>query len=356
MNKKTELELTICIPTYSRSNLLIDLVRNITNQKIDCSYEILIINDSDFDEQVSSCKELDQKYSQVRYIQNKNNLGLFKSLEENFGEIRGKYVIFLGDDDKPHEGLIDLEVKILNKHKNVCMVAPCFNLIYIKDNLTSVKNVKWHSEKGYRIFDGAEIAIDYLSDQSKVDNVYSIVWPSVMFRRSTLEKVDHFRNSTRIAFDTMLIGKVLAHGDFAQISAVLFDFINYGGALRELNSSNGTAFHERIEMLEKLEDYIKNCTDCSPIMKNYDFKLFKKSLAKHAFSLNGPAVWIASRHTGSYLQRLMSVIVIFTLSVKMYPQILLRGLTYIVLLSCLFLPSYIFFHAAKIYNLYKHDK
>lgn len=244
MHKDPNIKVTICIPTYNRSDLLKELVEDLTHQNILCTYEILIINDSDFLEQINTCKKLANKYPQVRYIQNTSNLGLFQSLEHNFGQIRGDYVIFPGDDDKLLPGLIDRESEILDKHTDVVMVAPCFNLKYIKENLTSVKKVQWKSKNGYRVFSGPEIAIDYLSDQKEVNKKYSIVWPSIMFRQDILDKTGHFKYSTKIAGDTMVIGKVLAHGNYAQISDVLFDFINYGGALRELNSSNGTAFHE----------------------------------------------------------------------------------------------------------------
>jgi len=171
-----------------------------------------------------------------------------------------------------------------------------------------------------------------------------------MFRKVALEQVDHFKNITKISGDTMVIVKILSMGDFAQIQDVLFDFRNFGGALRELNSSNGTAFKERLEMITKLEDFAHTSEKCCKALKEYDFIDFRKSFVRQSFSLNGSAVWLASHFKGSYFEKVKLIIIMFLEGIRIEPSILLSVVTYIVLFSCLVFPPKLFFLLAKIYS------
>ena len=104
--------LSICIPSYNRPMELKRLI-----ESIDCSFsdlEVCICEDKAPKrlEVRKMVKSLKTKYV-INYYENNNNLGYDANLRELISKAKGKWVIFMGDDDVFIPGELDKYIKFL---------------------------------------------------------------------------------------------------------------------------------------------------------------------------------------------------------------------------------------------------
>lgn len=118
--------LSICIPTYNRSNEAIKQVKyvvdEINNNSLSDSVEIIISDNNSIDEHrgyfKSQCEEVIASAVGIRinYFYQNQNLGLAGNLRFLSEESSGKFVWFISDDDRLCVGAIDHVISSLNEN------------------------------------------------------------------------------------------------------------------------------------------------------------------------------------------------------------------------------------------------
>ncbi len=109
--------LTICIPTYNRPKGLKRALRNILKNQASLPYiyEILVIDDNPNNSSRYILSEFSN--NKIRYILNKNNIGLDKNFVKCMKEVKSEYLIFLTDDDIFVDNSMNKLIQILLKTK-----------------------------------------------------------------------------------------------------------------------------------------------------------------------------------------------------------------------------------------------
>lgn len=111
--------LSICIPSYNRPEQLANLLRS-----IDCSpnaLEILICEDrsprrAEIRESVSALRDT-LPYA-LRYEENRHNLGFDGNIRSIVSSARGKFILFMGDDDLFLPGALDRFIAFLHANED----------------------------------------------------------------------------------------------------------------------------------------------------------------------------------------------------------------------------------------------
>lgn len=103
-------KVSIIVPTYKRSNTIINIVNNVLRQDYP-NFEIIIIDDNGIGKPeqkktLSSLKPLLEKNDNIRYIPHKQNLGACSARNTGINESKGDYIAFLDDDDNWHPSFI----------------------------------------------------------------------------------------------------------------------------------------------------------------------------------------------------------------------------------------------------------
>jgi len=131
MNKNTPL-VTVGIPIY---NNVIGLERTV-NRMLAQSYKniIIIISDncSSNDEVFNSGSKLAEKYSNVKYVRQKSNIGIWKNFTYLYKEASGKYFMWAADDDDWDDDYIQFLVEKLEFDEDV--VLGMTDSIYMLDD------------------------------------------------------------------------------------------------------------------------------------------------------------------------------------------------------------------------------
>ncbi len=118
------MKVSFIVTVYNKGKMQIqNCINSIINQKkTNLEYEIILINDgSSLEESNNSCKELSNKYTQIKYINFKKNCGTALSRQKGIESSTGDYLCFVDSDDilTPNY-LSTLEVEF---YKNVDMIV-----------------------------------------------------------------------------------------------------------------------------------------------------------------------------------------------------------------------------------------
>lgn len=123
--------LSICIPAYNRPLQLEQLLRT-----VDCNpdqIEIVICEDcspakQEIRERVDKFQA--QSSYQVRYFENEVNLGYDGNLRKIVTHARGKFVLFMGDDDIFVPNALDQFLSFLNEHADIMYVLRSYVVVH----------------------------------------------------------------------------------------------------------------------------------------------------------------------------------------------------------------------------------
>lgn len=90
------IKISICIPTYNRSDLLRQTLRSVQRQTV-LPFEVLVVDNCSTDDTPQVVKEFDLPC--LRYVRNKKNLGMVGNWNECVKQAKGNYLTFLHSDD-----------------------------------------------------------------------------------------------------------------------------------------------------------------------------------------------------------------------------------------------------------------
>jgi glycosyltransferase involved in cell wall biosynthesis len=120
---KREIFLTIGIPTYSREESVVELLDLLGETKPDEACEVLVINNgADFDISPQIEKLSSLGYT-VRYLLNSENCGGQENCLRIYENARGKYVWYIGDDDRFHIEAFYKVLELLRRNTPDCMLV-----------------------------------------------------------------------------------------------------------------------------------------------------------------------------------------------------------------------------------------
>ena len=113
---------SVCIPTYNRSNSLKKAIENILAQTYN-EIEILISDNHSTDETASLCESLVKKDSRIKYFRQTSNIGPTANFEFVRKKSKGEYFIWHSDDDYLEKDYIEKCVCELEKNQDLILVS-----------------------------------------------------------------------------------------------------------------------------------------------------------------------------------------------------------------------------------------
>ena len=115
--------ISVIMGSYNRggdrqSSLLLKAVDSILAQT-EQNFEFIIINDGSTDNTAELLEELAQKDKRIIVLTNKENHGLFYSLNKGLDKARGKYIARMDDDDFSFPNRFQKQVEFMENHPNI---------------------------------------------------------------------------------------------------------------------------------------------------------------------------------------------------------------------------------------------
>lgn len=132
---------SVIMPVYNSESFVEKAVRSILNQTYK-NFEFIIIDDASTDNTLSILKKLKKKDRRIILIQNKENLGVTKSLNKGLELAKGKYIIRMDADDWAYPKRFQFQVELMESHPEVVVSG---SYIEICDNSLKTKYIrKYH--------------------------------------------------------------------------------------------------------------------------------------------------------------------------------------------------------------------
>lgn len=152
------------LPVHNAARYIKETIDSVLNQTY-TNFELIIINDASKDGSDSLIKKYDDP--RINYFENKNNLGLIKTLNFGISKANGEYIARIDADDTCAPDRLAQQVELLQKRNEIDLVGTHFNLIDSEGKHIGISH-----------FPTEAIDIHYLL------NFYCpIAHPSVMFRK-----------------------------------------------------------------------------------------------------------------------------------------------------------------------------
>jgi len=129
---------SVIIPTFNRSELILGTIKNVLNQTWK-KLEIIIIDDGTTDETKHLILSLDDKI--LKYNKNKNNIGCALSRLIGVQMAKGDYIAFLDDDDEWDKNYLQNQLKIFTKQPFLDLVISNY-VIKNENNVDDIRNME----------------------------------------------------------------------------------------------------------------------------------------------------------------------------------------------------------------------
>lgn len=177
--------LSICIPTFSRNEFLINMIRSVGEQiefnQLQDKVEIIISDNCSFDETESKINNLiSSGKTYIRYFKNEKNIGVVRNLMQTIKYANGRFWMFYGDDDLMSPNALPTILDILEKNKDIPVFVfkqRGYNLI----NETSLKSIYQCAELYFYYMGNACSVMNTSSAKQELsryyDSIISTCWP-----------------------------------------------------------------------------------------------------------------------------------------------------------------------------------
>ena len=179
--------ISICIPTFKRTNLLKEALDSALNQKTDVPYCILILDNENTGIENENYK-LVKKYNspQIFYYQNYENIGMAGNWNRCAELIQTKYFVYLHDDDLLKNMFIQTVFDIISKNNKIsCLITAIEHLNYpgCKNEISEKKGLKKIKSIFFEKLRPKYIKMRTLVPNLFLDNMYGPPTCGMLFKR-----------------------------------------------------------------------------------------------------------------------------------------------------------------------------
>ena len=208
---------SIGLPTYGRSRLLQRALRSILDQTY-TDIEVIVADDASPDDTERVCREIAAQDPRVRYVRHAQNIGPEPNFMYVLEEARGKYFMWLSDDDAFAPTFIEKAVRVLEDDPGV---AACFCDYHLVDEHEQIWGA-WHHDYLYPGTDWSQGRLDFFA----YPYTRSSTVTAGLFRTSVLRKVRRPMSNTFLhlmsGHEAPLLAQVAARGRIVVLPELLF--------------------------------------------------------------------------------------------------------------------------------------
>ena len=171
--------LSLCIPTFNRSDFLSDLLESLTfNSSKD--FELVIVDNCSTDNTFETVCNFKKKLN-IQYFLNEKNMGVNYSVKKIIKNANGKYIWIIGDDEILYKNSIDFIIKMLGQELPDLV---SLNFDYKKINSSYV-----NSEAEKINFDKTNFE-DLTNKSYSPQNILNTFFSSLILSKKTINLID----------------------------------------------------------------------------------------------------------------------------------------------------------------------
>ncbi len=120
MNLNT-LKLSVIIVTFNNKKLVDACLRSVYNNKTRWSFDVWVVDNESKD---GTPEYIQKKFSKVKIIKNRSNLGYAKANNQGINCTKSKYILLLNPDTEIPENTFESLINLLDKDKSIGVIGP----------------------------------------------------------------------------------------------------------------------------------------------------------------------------------------------------------------------------------------
>ena len=262
---------SIVIPVYN--GLTHDLpvcLNSIWEQSLDKRlYEVICIDDCSTDESRQWLKEQQKKHPNLHLIENEENIRQGGSRNKGVKAARGKYIVFIDQDDYYHRESITAAYNHLQKNDLDILIVDC-----AYQSPGKVSNTLQHNFPNREIMSGDEII--------EINSIPYAPWKFIFLRSHMIDNNLFFAENERIE-DIDWVHKLVHYARRVQYQPILFIHYNKTSISTTMVAyKSKEVIYSGLNMAARIMDLTEKCFANS----NYKVKTYISNLAIHHYYLN----------------------------------------------------------------------
>ena len=194
---------SIILPTCNGHKVVGDALDSLLGQSYE-NIEIIVIDDAS-DEGILTIVNERVQAEKIKYFRNEKNLGLAGSINAGILTARGKYIARMDDDDYSLPDRIERQVAFLESHGDVDVLGT--GVAFYDQSLKFIRNHVFPADH--------ESIVKYLCRGNPLAH------PTVMIRRSFLQRAGGYDASLRRMEDLELWGRMAKKSKYANLPEIL---------------------------------------------------------------------------------------------------------------------------------------
>ncbi|MDO3377971.1 glycosyltransferase family 2 protein [Geoalkalibacter halelectricus] len=116
------MKLSVIVPAYRLAPYIHECLLSLLAQRTDFPFEVLVCNDASPDDTLAALQPLAEAFSNLRVLNNPENLGLIGTMGRLLAECRGQYIAYIDGDDLALPGKLQKQVDYLDGHPECGLV------------------------------------------------------------------------------------------------------------------------------------------------------------------------------------------------------------------------------------------
>jgi len=208
-HRKADPLVTVLVPTYNRRLYLAEALASLVAQTY-ANFEAIVVNDGGV-----SVRDVVDRFADPRLalIERSENRGVAASLNEGLGLARGRYVAYLGDDDRYYPRHLERLVETLRDHPDCGVAYTDLYKVHCRIRPDGSRQVLGKVVNISRDFD--RFFLCYFNHTLHV---------AAMHRRDLLERTSPYDESLRVLVDWDLMRRLAFFTDFVHVPEVTGEF------------------------------------------------------------------------------------------------------------------------------------
>lgn len=194
--------ISIIMPVYNAGDFLVDAIMSIKKQTVR-NWELIAIDDGSTDNSLKMLNRFAKKDKRIRVFKTKHK-GLPYALNLGLKKARGEYIARMDADDINHPRRFEIQLKFLEKHRNVILVGTQVMMVDVKGNKIGKKMFPLEHEKIYKM----------------MTYIMPIQHATLMARASHFKQIAYQNHTT--AEDVSMFFKMLQKGKMANVKETLY--------------------------------------------------------------------------------------------------------------------------------------
>ncbi len=231
------MKLSVLMAVFNNADTLKDSIKSILNQTYK-DFQFVIVNDASTDESNQILASFTKKDPRIKLIQNQNQLGLTRSLNKGFDQIKTRYIARMDADDLALPKRLEKQLKYLESHPKTDLLGTAAYLINSKGKKLKLKTYP----------------IDHHHLKKSVLHYCPFIHPTWMVKRSTLIELGGYNDQFPFAQDYELVLRLMSKHQTANLPEPLLKYrVNYDQAIsiKHLKAQERLALKARFQALTR---------------------------------------------------------------------------------------------------------